>query len=158
MIRQADRTVRTGRDIAARAALDERCISAPVQEQDRLLFQLKAPGQLSLQLSHARDLPTAKMSDCQSEASPGDRFCSDPANIVATILEGRPNGMPSFRGKIPEQQVWELAAYIRSMSGLLAKDVAPGRTDHMAVKNPENETERRPPKQTATPPSALGTD
>ena len=85
-------------------------------------------------------------------------YGSDPANIVATILEGRPNGMPSFRGKIPEQQVWELAAYVRSMSGLLAKDVAPGRPDHMAVKNPENETERMPPKQTGTPPSALGTD
>ena len=85
-------------------------------------------------------------------------YGSDPANIVATILEGRPNGMPSFRGKIPEQQVWALAAYVRSMSGLLAKDVAPGRTDHMAVKNPENETERMPPKQTGTPPTALGTD
>ena len=85
-------------------------------------------------------------------------YGSDPAKIVATILEGRPNGMPSFRSKIPEQQVWELAAYVRSMSGLLAKDVAPGRPDHMAVKNPENETERMPPKQTGTPPSALGTD
>jgi cytochrome c oxidase cbb3-type subunit 3 len=85
-------------------------------------------------------------------------YGSDPANIVATILEGRPNGMPSFRGKIPEQQLWQLAAYVRSMSGQLAKDVAPGRTDHMAVKNPENETERQAPKQTATPPSALGTD
>ena len=85
-------------------------------------------------------------------------YGSDPVNIVATILEGRPNGMPSFRTKIPEQQVWGLAAYVRSMSGLVAKDVAPGRTDHMAVKNPENETERISPKQTGTPPSALGTD
>jgi cytochrome c oxidase cbb3-type subunit 3 len=85
-------------------------------------------------------------------------YGSDPANIVATILEGRPNGMPSFQGKIPDQQLWQLAAYVRSMSGQLAKDVAPGRTDHMAVKNPENEIERRAPKQTATPPSALGTD
>jgi cytochrome c oxidase cbb3-type subunit 3 len=85
-------------------------------------------------------------------------YGSDPANVVATILEGRPNGMPSFRGKISEQQAWELAAYVRSMSGLLSKDVAPGRTDHLAGKNPENATERRPPKDTGTPPSALGTD
>jgi hypothetical protein len=35
---------------------------------------------------------------------------------------------------------------------------APARPDHTVVKNPENETERRPPKQTVTPPSALGTD
>ena len=85
-------------------------------------------------------------------------YGSDPADIVATILEGRPNGMPSFRGKIPEQQLWKPAAYVRSMSGLVAKDVAPGRTDHMAVKDPENETKRISPKQTGTPPSALGTD
>ena len=54
-------------------------------------------------------------------------YGSAPANIVATILEGRPNGMPSFRGKIPDNQVWQLAAYVRSMSGQLAKDVSPGR-------------------------------
>src|SRR5690242_19742611 len=70
-------------------------------------------------------------------------YCSDRANIVAQNLEGRPNGMRSIRGKIPEQQVCELAAYVRSMSGLLDKEVAPERTDHMVDKNPENETERR---------------
>ena len=38
-------------------------------------------------------------------------------NIVATIREGRPNGMPSFRGRIPDDQIWEIAAYVRSMGG-----------------------------------------
>ena len=38
-----------------------------------------------------------------------------PANIVATILEGRPNGMPA-QGKIPDHQAMQLAAY-RSISG-----------------------------------------
>ena len=85
-------------------------------------------------------------------------YGSEPQNVFATIVEGRPNGMPAFGGKIPDQQVWQLVAYVRSMSGQLAKDVAPGRTDHMAVKYPENETAHRPPKQSATPPSALGTD
>jgi cytochrome c oxidase cbb3-type subunit III len=60
-----------------------------------------------------------------------------PQNIHDTIVEGRPNGMPSFRGKIPDFQVWEIAAYVRSMSGQLPKDVAPGRDDHMSVKKPE---------------------
>jgi cytochrome c oxidase cbb3-type subunit 3 len=59
-------------------------------------------------------------------------YGSDPQNIRATILEGRPNGMPSFRGKIPDHQVWEIVAYVRSLSGLLPKDVAPGRSDHMS--------------------------
>ena len=31
-------------------------------------------------------------------------YGSEPANIFATIVEGRPNGMPSFGGSIPETQ------------------------------------------------------
>jgi cytochrome c oxidase cbb3-type subunit 3 len=38
-------------------------------------------------------------------------------NIVSTVREGRPNGMPSFRGKIPDDQIWEIAAYVHSLSG-----------------------------------------
>jgi cytochrome c oxidase cbb3-type subunit III len=60
-----------------------------------------------------------------------------PQNIHDTIVEGRPNGMPSFHGKIPDFQIWEIVAYVRSMSGQLPKDVAPGRDDHMNVKKPE---------------------
>jgi cytochrome c oxidase cbb3-type subunit III len=36
--------------------------------------------------------------------------------IHHTLVEGRPNGMPSWGGKIPDVQLWELAAYVRSMS------------------------------------------
>ncbi|HEY3784360.1 MAG TPA: c-type cytochrome [Steroidobacteraceae bacterium] len=36
--------------------------------------------------------------------------------IHQTLVEGRPNGMPAWGGKIPDQQLWELAAYVRSMS------------------------------------------
>ena len=36
-------------------------------------------------------------------------------NIVATIREGRPNGMPSFRGKITDNQIWQIAAFVRSL-------------------------------------------
>jgi cytochrome c oxidase cbb3-type subunit 3 len=39
-------------------------------------------------------------------------------NIAATIKEGRPNGMPSFRAVVTEDQVWQLAAYVRSLSHL----------------------------------------
>lgn len=38
-------------------------------------------------------------------------------HIVATIREGRPNGMPSFRGRLPDEQIWQIAAYVRSLSG-----------------------------------------
>jgi cytochrome c oxidase cbb3-type subunit 3 len=37
-------------------------------------------------------------------------------NIGASIREGRPNGMPSFRGFLPDEQIWQLAAYVRSLS------------------------------------------
>jgi len=56
-------------------------------------------------------------------------YGSAPDNIYATIMEGRPNGMPSFRGRISEQQAWQLVDYVRSLSGQVAKDVAPSRSD-----------------------------
>jgi len=66
--------------------------------------------------------------------------------IFQSILEGRPNGMPSFRGKIPDYQIWELAAYVRSLSGLAPKDAAPSRSDHMSGPAPENATTEQVPK------------
>ena len=36
-------------------------------------------------------------------------------NIVSTVREGRPKGMPSFRGKLPDDQIWEVAAYVHSL-------------------------------------------
>jgi cytochrome c oxidase cbb3-type subunit 3 len=52
-------------------------------------------------------------------------------NIAATIREGRPNGMPSFRGRIPDDQIWQIAAYVRSLSGLTAQSTSPARADEM---------------------------
>ena len=34
--------------------------------------------------------------------------------IYASIHQGRPNGMPSWGGKLSPTEIWELAAYIRS--------------------------------------------
>jgi cytochrome c oxidase cbb3-type subunit 3 len=73
-------------------------------------------------------------------------------NIYSTIVEGRPNGMPSFRQKIPDAQVQELVAYVRSMSGQLRKDVAPTRNDTMNARRSEQRTERKSPLQTTAPP------
>jgi cytochrome c oxidase cbb3-type subunit 3 len=64
-------------------------------------------------------------------------YGADPGNVYATIVEGRPNGMPAFRGRLTTQQVWQLVAYVRSMSGLASKDVAPGRDDDLYPKAPE---------------------
>ncbi len=51
--------------------------------------------------------------------------------IYLTIVQGRPNGMPAFGGKIPSQQIWQLAAYVRSMGGHGPKAARPGRDDHI---------------------------
>ncbi|ACA17404.1 cytochrome c class I [Methylobacterium sp. 4-46] len=66
-------------------------------------------------------------------------------NIVQTIREGRPNGMPSFRGRIPDDQIWELAAYVRSMSGNVPSSAAPSRSDSMHPHPSENRTSPSPP-------------
>jgi cytochrome c oxidase cbb3-type subunit 3 len=36
--------------------------------------------------------------------------------IHQTLVDGRPNGMPAWGGKIPDEQLWQLAVYVRSMS------------------------------------------
>ena len=43
-------------------------------------------------------------------------YGSAPGSIFETILRGRPNGMPSFGGILSPDQVWQLAAYIDSIS------------------------------------------
>jgi cytochrome c oxidase cbb3-type subunit 3 len=75
-----------------------------------------------------------------------------PQAIYQTIVEGRPNGMPAFGGRIPDDQVWQIVAYVRSMSGQLRKDVAPSRADALAGAPPENtrDNERPVPEKAAS--------
>ena len=70
------------------------------------------------------------------------RYGRQPDEIYASIVEGRPNGMPAWGGRIPDQQVWQLVAYVRSLSGQLQFDIRPTRSDHMELK--ESEQSRRP--------------
>lgn len=81
-------------------------------------------------------------------------YGSDPEQIFATIVEGRPNGMPSFRGKIPDHQVWQLVAYVRSLGGLTSKDAAPNRDDHMHLGPPENSRKSQNAKDSFVPKSS----
>ena len=68
--------------------------------------------------------------------------------IYSTIVQGRPNGMPSFGGRIPEQQLWQLVAYVQSMSGNVRQDAAPSRNDDMQTGKPESRREPLAPIQT----------
>jgi cytochrome c oxidase cbb3-type subunit 3 len=64
--------------------------------------------------------------------------------IAATIAEGRPNGMPSWRGKLTDDQIWKLAAYVRSLSGQPSKDAVASRAESMSATTPQTLTPREP--------------
>ena len=63
-------------------------------------------------------------------------------DIVRTILHGRPNGMPPFQNKITEQQAWQLAAYVHTLSARTRKDAVGARTDEMSFGEPATLQER----------------
>jgi cytochrome c oxidase cbb3-type subunit III len=64
--------------------------------------------------------------------------------IAASIAEGRPNGMPSWRGKLTNQQIWQLAAYVRTLSGQAPKDAVSARADELSNTPPQTQTKREP--------------
>ena len=74
-------------------------------------------------------------------------YGSDPRNIYASIAQGRPNGMPAFYNRIPEYMIWQLTMYVRSISGIMPMDAAPGRSDHMQTKPAENTKDPEKPKR-----------
>jgi cytochrome c oxidase cbb3-type subunit III len=56
-------------------------------------------------------------------------YGGEPANLFDTIIKGRPNGMPTWGGRIPEYQVWQIVAYIRSLNGEQPASATAGRAD-----------------------------
>jgi cytochrome c oxidase cbb3-type subunit 3 len=82
-------------------------------------------------------------------------YGSDAQNIFSTIVEGRPNGMPSFRGRIPNYQVWELVAYVRALGGLQGKAIRTTRDDHMMYKESEQARDKGHPTPTFVPPASV---
>jgi cytochrome c oxidase cbb3-type subunit 3 len=71
-------------------------------------------------------------------------YGSAPAQIAATILQGRPNGMPAFAGRIPDDQLWQIVAYVRSLSGQVREDAAPGRSDTIYPGTPPSQRSQEP--------------
>lgn len=64
--------------------------------------------------------------------------------IAASIEEGRPNGMPAWRGKLTDQQIWQLAAYVRTLSGQERKDAVGARADELSNTPPQTQAKREP--------------
>lgn len=79
-------------------------------------------------------------------------YGDSPQNLYATIVEGRPNGMPSFGGKIPPQQIWQIVAYVRSLAGQVRKDVDTSRADHLFTRKSEQSMASTEPRASSPPP------
>ena len=73
------------------------------------------------------------------------RYGSEPGNVFASIVEGRPNGMPSFRGKLTQMQAWQLTSYVRAMGGIVALDAQTGRSDSLSGRPPDAMLKHRGP-------------
>jgi cytochrome c oxidase cbb3-type subunit 3 len=43
-------------------------------------------------------------------------YGGDSASIYESIMEGRPHGMPTWQGIIPEDAAWKLVAYVESLA------------------------------------------
>jgi cytochrome c oxidase cbb3-type subunit 3 len=82
-------------------------------------------------------------------------YGGDPKDVYLSILQGRPHGMPSFRGRIPDYEIWELTAYVRSLSGQSSSNAASGREEHMTAELPPNSmpkaTTQKVPEPTTGP-------
>jgi cytochrome c oxidase cbb3-type subunit 3 len=64
--------------------------------------------------------------------------------IAQSIAEGRPNGMPAWEGKLTDRQIWQLAAYVRTLSGQAPKDAVGSRADELSNTPPQTQTKREP--------------
>lgn len=74
------------------------------------------------------------------------RYGGSDAQIFASIAQGRPNGMPTWGNKIPEIQIWQLVAYIKSLG-------TPGEPNPLQA--PGSEATSDPPESASTKPEIL---
>jgi cytochrome c oxidase cbb3-type subunit 3 len=81
-------------------------------------------------------------------------YGSAPEQVYRTIVEGRPNGMPSFGTRVPTPQVWQLVAYVRSLSGLTPSAARSSRAEHMMYM-PGSQSLQKPatPRMSTRPPA-----
>jgi len=76
-------------------------------------------------------------------------YRSSPANIYLTIVQGRSAGMPAFGAMLPDRTVWELVAYVKSISEPPGPTF--GKTTSLNPQSPSIEQVPAEKIQTATP-------
>jgi len=70
-------------------------------------------------------------------------YGGEPGNLFDTIVKGRPNGMPAWGNRIPEYQIWQLIAYVRSLNGQQPASATMSRPDEIEG-NPHTILKRSP--------------
>jgi cytochrome c oxidase cbb3-type subunit III len=73
-------------------------------------------------------------------------YGGESSQIFETIVKGRPNGMPTWRGRIPDYQVWQLVTYVRSLANQQPKSATPARSDHIETNPAQPKTTARDPE------------
>jgi cytochrome c oxidase cbb3-type subunit 3 len=58
----------------------------------------------------------------------------EPANIYLSIYQGRPNGMPAWGEMLPADAIWDLVAYVTSISS--APETGWGQTISLSPPSP----------------------
>ena len=67
--------------------------------------------------------------------------------VATSIYEGRPNGMPAWRAKLTQAQIWQLSAYVLSLSGQQPKDAVSARAETISNTPPQTQTTPERPRQ-----------
>jgi cytochrome c oxidase cbb3-type subunit III len=75
-------------------------------------------------------------------------YGSAPDQIYSSISQGRPNGMPTFGARVSSQQIWQLVAYVQSLSVQVPRDVMGSRSDDLNARQPDLRLDRLPPRWT----------
>lgn len=78
----------------------------------------------------------------------------EPENVFATVVEGRPRGMPAYRNRLGNDDVWKIVAYVRYLSLHTPQDTRPGRSDDMAGLQPDPQGSARPTNDGSIPPES----
>lgn len=53
-------------------------------------------------------------------------YGGDDASVFRSVWDGRPEGMPTWRGKIPEDDVWKIVAFVTSLEDESPVEILPG--------------------------------
>ncbi|HLH16814.1 MAG TPA: c-type cytochrome [Bryobacteraceae bacterium] len=63
-------------------------------------------------------------------------YGGEPAKLFESVAKGRPNGMPAWGDRIPEYQIWQIVAYVRSLNQQEPSSATPKRLDTIET-NPQ---------------------